>query len=264
MQNGQDKQQLREGQEEEEEEEEDDDEEEESELSAQSDESDDEEDIEEDEEYNTYKHGKSSDRDTLATECINKVAIVLTKTRTIARLSKKSSLIHSKVKSLVKRAGIKRGNTFLSDFRIRWNSSVIMLKRMQKMKQIAKELSSAIIEGLTKPQQAKLKANDLSNNEWETISTLVSILKPFFETTKILSGKYPTLSLSFLVYKFLKSFLNSLMINNDENSLEYILSETLLEKLEYHFNTKLSKSQLMLRLVSYFSKYLLSIFYFII
>ena len=70
---------------------EDDEEEEESELSAQSDESDDEEDIEEDEEYNTYKHGKSSDRDTLATACFNKVAIVLTKTRTIARLSKNSS-----------------------------------------------------------------------------------------------------------------------------------------------------------------------------
>ena len=58
---------------------------------------------------------------------------------------------------------------------------MIMLKRMQKMKEITKELSSSIIEGITKPQQAKLKANDLSNNEWETINTLVSILKPFFE-----------------------------------------------------------------------------------
>ena len=237
------------------EEDEEDDEEKSDSSNGESEESDNHEDLEEDDEFNAYTISSTNARDQLLINCINNAAVVLTKSRNIAHMAKKSSLINSKVKSLVKRNGIKRGKTFLSDFRIRWNSSVIMLQRMQKLKQVVKDLSSVIIDGLKKTRETRLRnACEFSNNEWETLDSRVSILKPFYETTKILSGKYPTLSLSFLVYKFLKSFLLSQLVDTDDSTLEYLISEKLLDKLEYHFKNKLSKGQVMVRLVSDINK----------
>ena len=68
-------------------------------------------------------------------------------------------------------------------------------------------------------------------------------MNPFYEVTKILSGKkYPTLSIGLMAYNFLKRFLSKFPIDA-ENNLEQELKTILLEKLEFHFSKKISNTQ---------------------
>ena len=69
-----------------------------------------------------------------------------------------------------------------------------------------------------------------------------------------LRSNYPTLPISHVVYCSLKWHLN----NKSQLKEEETLKQILLEKLEYHFNTKLSQKQLNITLVK-FTFYLLFI-----
>jgi hypothetical protein len=45
------------------------------------------------------------------------------------------------------------------------------------------------IDGLSKKQTNKLKSLDLTTNDWLIIDILLNIFEPFFEVTKMLSGR---------------------------------------------------------------------------
>ena len=88
----------------------------------------------------------------------------------------------------------------------------------------------------------------LSIQDWQLVNVLDIVLLPFLKATQIISGQnYPTLPISHVVYCSLKRHLN----NKSQLKEEETLKQILLEKLEYHFNTKLSQKQLNITLVKF-------------
>ena len=145
----------------------------------------------------------------------------------------------------MKEAEINKNKFFILDFHVRWNSTLLMIKRFKEFNLVVNSLTTYpnTVAGISKIQIKKLKENHINNQDWETIDTLEKIMNPFYEVTKILSGKkYPTLSIALMAYNFLKKFLNKHPIDT-ENNLEVELKKILLDKLEFHFSKKLSLTQ---------------------
>ncbi|RNA00447.1 hypothetical protein BpHYR1_053517 [Brachionus plicatilis] len=87
-----------------------------------------------------------------------------------------------------------------------------MLERCLNFNDIVKKITGnpEIISGLKKQQQTALEKLKISSNEWSLIETLINVLKPFYEATKILSrSKFPTLSCGLVVHTLLKNFLST-------------------------------------------------------
>jgi len=128
-----------------------------------------------------------------------------------------------------------------------------MLKRLVKLKDITNVITTkpTRIDGLSKKQINKLKSLDLTTNDWLNIDILLNIFEPFFEATKMLSGrKYATLSMSYVVEKILFKSLNTK--SNNENKTETTVKKYISEKLKYHLleKTNITKEQTKIRLVS--------------
>lgn len=103
-------------------------------------------------------------------------------------------------------------SNFLTDFYLRWCTCYKMIERFYEMKIIVDEITCnpRLINGITKPQEAKLKALILNASDWEIVESLKNILYPFYRSTLMLQGrKYETLALS-KVFKLL-----SLILTND-------------------------------------------------
>jgi hypothetical protein len=185
-------------------------------------------------------------------EVLKEISGLLSKVRSIVRLSRKSNIIQIKMKELIKRYGLEKVN-FIIDFHVRWNSSFLMIRRFKKLKEVVQAITNSTIQdidGLTKPQYKKLQSWSLNGEEWQTLEMLENILSPFFSATKLLSGrKYPTLSLNLYVYRNLKHFLTNNFIKNPK-SKENFIKEYLLDVLTYHFDTKISSEQMIISLVS--------------
>ena len=82
----------------------------------------------------------------------------------------------------------------------------------------------------------------MTANEWSKLESVVQILRPFYQATKLLSyKKYPSLSSCFVVYKNLRTFLG--FQNELEDEFSKIFKTCLLERLNYHLSDKLTVEQ---------------------
>ncbi len=94
---------------------------------------------------------------------------------------------------------IEVSSNFLSDFVVRWNTTYLMLERLYLMKAIVDEMTCnpQIINGITYNLEKTLNGIILSQEDWETISILIKLLKPFsIASTMLQRRKFETLALS--------------------------------------------------------------------
>ena len=131
-----------------------------------------------------------------------------------------------------------------------------MLNRLKKFKDIVNLITTqpSKIPGLSSQQKASLIVLKLTIGEWEFVECLLYVLAPFYQATKMLSGRqYPTLSLAFVIQKMLHNFLKS--DREKEDSVRFFhLKQVILTSFEYHLIDKISNSQKNVTLVMF--KYL--------
>jgi hypothetical protein len=182
---------------------------------------------------------------------LESVKCVLYKIRSISKLTRSSNIIQNHVLQLIREdASLGTITMFILDFFIRWNSTQLMIQRFQKLKKIVISLTTNAceIEGIKPKHLTNLNKWALSIQDWQLVNVLDIVLLPFLKATQIISGQnYPTLPISHVVYCSLKRHLN----NKSQLKEEETLKEILLEKLQYHFNTKLSQKQLNITLVNF-------------
>jgi hypothetical protein len=167
----------------------------------------------------------------------------LKKTRCLVRMVRKSGIVSGFVTKRIKALETNPGVNFILDFHVRWNSTYLMLKRLKKLKCIADEITNNTdaIFGLKAKQRTKLESLHLSNEEWIICDILLNILHPFFEATKMLSGRnYPTLAISFLIQKHLSCFLSNV---SNTTTKEKQIKSFLFRELKYHLFTKITTEQ---------------------
>ncbi|CAF4052930.1 unnamed protein product, partial [Rotaria magnacalcarata] len=106
------------------------------------------------------------------------------------------------------------------------------------------------ITGLTEQQIKKLKDLILNQHEWNLLNCLKNVLKPFLEATTALSGqKYPTMALSFYVFRLLSHFLE---VTSGDDSITIALKQSLLYWFNVQCKAKLPSGQLEIMMVAAF------------
>lgn len=176
---------------------------------------------------------------------------LLGRVRAIVKLIRKSSLIDAYVRE--KMSSIDGAKELVCDFRVRWNSTCLMLERLLTHKDIINSIVSSPdrIAGLHRDQKAKLKSLALSHNDWDVIAVLHEILRPFAIATKILSAQnYPTMAASLYVTRKLEMFLSD---NDGDSSIVTVLKQSLRFRFKLYFQTKIPHRQKDFLLVSFMS-----------
>ena len=100
---------------------------------------------------------------------------------------------------------------------------------------------------MKKKQKEKLSNLFISPNEWSLLSTLTTLLKPFYEATMQLQTQtYATLSLSKIIEKSLLEFFSF----ENENNNERLISIAIYDKLKHYLVENISIQQKKSTLVS--------------
>ena len=100
---------------------------------------------------------------------------------------------------------------------------------------------------MKKKQKEKLSNLFISPNEWSLLSTLTTLLKPFYEALMQLQTQtYATLSLSKIIEKSLLEFFSF----ENENNNERLISIAIYDKLKHYLVENISIQQKKSTLVS--------------
>ncbi|CAF1498606.1 unnamed protein product [Rotaria magnacalcarata] len=88
---------------------------------------------------------------------------------------------------------------------VRWNSTFKMIDRLLNLRSLVDEIfAKRDFNGLTSAQETKLRSIMFTYDDWELLTALHDCLSPFDKATTILSGDYPTQSMSYFVLQTLK------------------------------------------------------------
>jgi hypothetical protein len=121
------------------------------------------------------------------------------------------------------------------DVKSRWNSTFYMLESLELFRPIIDSLLKNVRKmNLTKKQVTKLMQLEISNNSWTIILSLVKVLEPFKNATKLISAsQYPTVGyVLFFIRKIEQKFVELIQTENDEFTQK--LRELILDKLAYY------------------------------
>ncbi|CAF1429377.1 unnamed protein product [Adineta steineri] len=195
-----------------------------------------EEDIDETENIDLIEDCWSTTIDTTVatTEEIQIIIKLLKKCRNIARISKKSTIISAFIRGY--NLLVKVNKTISIDCKSRWNSTFKLLESLILSKDaIVKLFNEKRTLKLTKDQLDKLCSMELNSHDWDFLSSLYYVLKPFFGATHLMSGKYyPSIGLSYHAIQKVYGFCLHYQ-NNNEQIIR--LKKLLLSQLyKYFFN----------------------------
>ena len=129
------------------------------------------------------------------------------------------------------------------DYRIRWNSSHLMLNRFIHVRYIINEITHTPdqIDGLKSEQERKLSRLAYNQLDWNWLIALEYVLQPFENGTRILSGRsYQTLAIKQLVMNGLKTFLTTYKAGE---GIVNALKKLLLIKYQEHCEESISKQE---------------------
>ncbi|CAF1510336.1 unnamed protein product [Didymodactylos carnosus] len=116
---------------------------------------------------------------------------------------------------------------FVLDMAIRWNSSFLLLERVVKYKDALDNMFAFPnnIIGLIEKQKKRLKELPLNQDEWDLLTIIKNILKPFLSSTIVLCVQsHPTLAASYYVYHDLSFFLR---LTADDGPITTALKQSL-------------------------------------
>ncbi|CAF3829813.1 unnamed protein product [Rotaria sp. Silwood1] len=157
---------------------------------------------------------------------------LLKKCRVIATLSKKSSIVSNFIRT--NQLLFKVNRTLNNDCKSRWNSTFILLDALIDLKPVMMKLfNEKRTLNLRRVQIEKLTMIELNNEDWDFISSLHSVLKPFYWGTVMMSGKnYPSIGLAYHAVHKIKHFCTN---GNSSNNHIKELKKLLLTKLYTYF-----------------------------
>ncbi|CAF3995824.1 unnamed protein product [Rotaria sp. Silwood1] len=157
---------------------------------------------------------------------------LLKKCRVIATLSKKSSIVSNFIRT--NQLLFKLNRTLNKDCKSRWNSTFILLDALIDLKPVMMKLfNEKRTLNLRRVQLDKLTMIELNNEDWDFLSSLHSVLKPFYWGTVMMSGKnYPSIGLAYHAVHKIKHFCTN---GNSSNNHIKELKKLLLTKLYTYF-----------------------------
>ncbi|CAF1685048.1 unnamed protein product [Rotaria magnacalcarata] len=186
-------------------------------------------------------------------ELLKNVFELMKKSRLIIKFMRNHTITNEYIqKYMISRSDGKNTGILILDMIIRWNSSFLLIDRLINHKDVLNSMFAFPnnITGLTEQQIKKLKDLILNQHEWNLLNCLKNVLKPFLQTTTALSGqKYPTMALSFYVFRLLSHFLES---TSDDDSITIALKESLLYWFNVQCKAKLPSGQFEIMMVAAF------------
>jgi hypothetical protein len=120
-----------------------------------------------------------------------------------------------------------------------------MLKRFILLKSIVDDLTTNadMVPNLSAAQQLKLNESCFKVAEWDLISVLSKMLRPFYDATiHLQKTKFPLLSNAKLIESSLFEYFNN-MIDISSNELELWISEHFVENLNRYLDHNLTDKQ---------------------
>ena len=171
------------------------------------------------------------------------IASLLKKCRALISVIKRSTIITLFFDSERKNLNTKRNVCY--DVKSRWNSTFMMVDSLLSLREIIEKLFNYKNHlDIKSTQRTNLSRFELTNEEWNLLSDLDFVLKPFFHATKVMSGRqYPSIGLSLYLLTRLKNFLQQ-----HETSQSLIikrLKQLLLAKFLYYFEHDSEQMQLL-------------------
>lgn len=184
-------------------------------------------------------------------ELLNDVNQLMKKSRLLVRFMRNHTVTNEYIqKQMMSINGNKKTGVLVLDMYIRWNSSFLLLDRLILHKDVLNGIFAFPnnLFGLSEQQIKRLKSLAFNEQEWKLIYCLRNVLEPFLDSTVVLSGqKYPTMSLSFYIFRLLSQFLES---NSNDDVITNALKDSLRLWFNYHCKEKLTPEQLKLMTVS--------------
>lgn len=174
-----------------------------------------------------------------------KINDVITNCRKIVAMVKKSSILTSfiekkrtKFNIRVKRRADKIKRKLMLDVRTRWNSTFLMLNTLKVYRDILMDMfKSKTTIHLTATQRRKLNDLELTSDMWDIIDDVISLLRPFYSATKVLSTtKYPTMGSTLYIVRALEQYLESHEPNRFLNQLKFKMLKMLREYVHDDFD----------------------------
>ncbi|CAF2860814.1 unnamed protein product [Rotaria sp. Silwood2] len=166
------------------------------------------------------------------TEEIQLIVNLLKKCRSIANVLKKSTVLSAFIRAYTLLIQVNKAINI--DCKSRWNSTYLLLESLIDSKEIIIKLfNEKRTLNLRKDQLDKLCMIELKSHDWEFLTSLKYVLKPFFEATKMMSGKnYPSIGLA---YHGIQKIYNFCLNNKNNNDQIKLLKKLLLFKLNQYF-----------------------------
>jgi hypothetical protein len=165
----------------------------------------------------------------------NMIISIVKKCRGLMSMIKRSTIITLYFDNQRKQSNIKRN--LRSDVKSRWNSTYSMIDSFLALREVIQQLFRDKHKLKIKPKQVgKLGDFELTSDDWNVLTILHSILKPFYHATKAMSGsRYPTIGLAFYVLTRLKNFLQH--HDKKESLMEKRFKQLLLKQLLHYFES---------------------------
>ncbi|CAF1415689.1 unnamed protein product [Adineta steineri] len=130
---------------------------------------------------------------------------------------------------------------FVLDVKVRWNSSFKMINRLISLRDLVDEiLNKRDFNGLNATQKQKLRSLIFTHDDWDLLNALHDCLEPFEKITTILSGDYPTQSMSYYALQILKA---SVEETSDQSHYHKVINKSLSYQYDYYLDAFLPFDQ---------------------
>ena len=164
----------------------------------------------------------------LQNELQDEIARLMNKCRTLTRLIIKSTCLRSYIDKAKVKYNIQRNLSI--DCKSRWNSTKFMIENLLRYKPVMIELYSDKHNSFNQDKRRQLLSNlELTSREWYLLATLDEVLTPFYNATKLISGKqYCTVGTALFSIRKIKTFLQSTCDSNIcLNTMKILLNDQL-------------------------------------
>ncbi|CAF2789011.1 unnamed protein product [Rotaria sp. Silwood2] len=130
---------------------------------------------------------------------------------------------------------------FILDVKIRWNSTFKMIHRLIKLRDLVDAIfTKRDFKGLTSIQEKKFRSLVFTYDDWELINAFHDCLDIFDKATTMLSGDYPTQSMSYFVLQTLKENVQQTL---NPTYYHMIINKSLNFQSEYYLDDFLPSAQ---------------------